>query len=256
MHLSPRSLINRIIFGTVLLSLGATSGVHGAVGNDPVWISLFNARDLDGWEIKCVPEDRGKNYWRVESGFLVCDSIGDKDHKSVWLQHLAERDDFELKLKFRASREVPGNSGVQVRSRWSANPETPEGFRMEGPQIDLHPPAPWRTGLIYDETWEARRWISPSLTGSKIEPEQGPQKWIFNYAGDPNPWNDLVIRCEGTRIKTTLNGVVVSDFDGAGLLNDTAHQKRGVGMKGHIALQLHVKDELRMEFRDIFVREL
>ena len=256
MNPSAKSIINRIIVGTVLLSLGAVIGVYLGIRKEPVWISLFNSEDLDGWEVKCLPADAGKNYWRVEEGYLVCNSLGDKNHSSVWLQHLVQLEDFELKLKFRAFRDVPGNSGIQVRSRWTANPDSPDGYRMEGPQIDIHPPTPWRTGLIYDETWEAKRWIAPSLPDWKIEPEQGPQQWIFNYAGDPNQWNELLIRCEGTRITTTLNNMVVSNFDGEGLLNDDAHQKRGVGMKGQIALQLHAKDELHLEFKDIFVREL
>jgi len=127
---------------------------------------------------------------------------------------------------------------------------------MEGPQIDIHPPLPWRTGLIYDETRETKRWVSPSLPDWKIEPEQGPAQWVFNFADDPKYWNDLVIRCEGTRIITMLNSMVVSDLDGEGVLNDADHQKHQVGMKGQIALQLHAKDELRIEFKDIFVRVL
>ncbi|MCB1124098.1 MAG: DUF1080 domain-containing protein [Verrucomicrobiae bacterium] len=248
--------MNRIIIGTVLLSLGAIVGVYLGIRKEPVWISLFNGQDLEGWEVKCVEKDSGKNYWSVQNGYLTCNSMGDKDHASVWLQHLVTLDDFELRLKFRAHRDSPGNSGVQVRSRWIEEAGSSGEGRYEGPQIDIHPPTPWRTGLIYDETEGAQRWIYPDLPNWKIEPEQGPQQWIFGYADDPRPWNDLLIRCEGTRITTTLNQLQVADYDGDGLLNDANHQKRGVGMKGHIALQLHVKDELLLEFKDIYVREL
>jgi hypothetical protein len=256
MNLSAKSIINRIVVGTVLLSTGALIGVYWGTHSDPVWISFFNSEDLDGWKVRCLNEDVGKNYWRVEDGTIVCDSMGDKDHNSVWLQHVVELDDFELKLKFRAYRDSPGNSGVQVRSRWDPSADAPDGARMEGPQIDIHPPLPWRTGLIYDETRETKRWVSPSLPDWKIEPEQGPAQWVFNFADDPKYWNDLVIRCEGTRIITMLNSMVVSDLDGEGVLNDADHQKHQVGMKGQIALQLHAKDELRIQFKDIFVRVL
>jgi hypothetical protein len=40
------------------------------------------------------------------------------------------------------------------------------------------------------------------------------------------------------------------------VLNDENHQKYNVGMKGHIALQLHTKDELKMRYKDIFIQEL
>ena len=256
MNYSLKSIITRILVGTVLLSGGAIIGVYIGINRDPVWYSLFDGETLDGWELKAAPADQDKGYWKVENGAIVCDSMGDKDHGAVFLQHKLPIDDFELKLKFQAYRDSPGNSGIQVRSRWDAQSKEKEGGRMEGPQIDIHPPLPWRTGLIYDETWESRRWISPSMTDWKISEEQGPQQWLFNYSDDPNQWNDLVIRCEGTTMKVIVNRVPISDFDGAGILDDADHEKRGVGMKGQIALQLHQKDELRIAFKDIFIREL
>lgn len=256
MNPSAKTVITRVLVGTFLLSLGAILGVYHGVSRDPVWYSLFDGESLDGWELKAAPEDRNKSYWKVEEGAIVCDTGGDKDHGAIFLQHKLPIDDFELKLKFQAFRDSPGNSGVQVRSRWDAGSEEKSGGRMEGPQIDLHPPLPWRTGLIYDETWESRRWISPSLSDWKISEEQGPEQWLFNYSDDPNPWNDLVIRCEGTKIKVIVNRVPISDFDGAGILDDAAHQQRGVGMKGQIALQLHQKDDLKIKFKDISIREL
>jgi len=256
MNPSARSIINRIIVGTILLSFGAVIGVYIGIKRDPVWVSLFNGEDLYGWSVKALSVDAGKEYWKVVDGVIVCNSMGDKEHSSVFLQHALGIDDFELKLKFKAFRDSPGNSGVQVRSRWDGSPDAPNGGRMEGPQIDIHPPLPWRTGLIYDETRETKRWISPSLPDWKIAAEQGPEEWIFNYSDDPRAWNDLVIRCEGTRIKVTVNRVLISDFDGAGILDDENHQKHEVGMYGFIALQLHAKDELNMHFKDIYLREI
>ena len=48
----------------------------------------------------------------------------------------------------------------------------------------------------------------------------------------------------------------MADFDGRGVLDDAAHRKHNVGMKGHIALQLHSRDELLIEFKDIRIRAL
>jgi len=53
-----------------------------------------------------------------------------------------------------------------------------------------------------------------------------------------------------------LNGVVVQDWDGAGVLDDATHRQRNVGMRGYIALQIHRGDRLRMRFREIILREL
>lgn len=256
MNLSAKAVFNRVLIGAFLLSLGAIIGVYVGIRRDPVWISLFNGKDLYGWKVQCLDADAGKEYWRVEDGMIICDSMGDKEHNYVWLQHVLEMDDFELKLKFRAFRDSPGNTGVQVRSRWDSSPEAPNGGWLDGPQIDLHPPAPFRTGLIYDETREEKRWIHPDLADWKIDPSQGPEQWVFNYADDPQAWNELVIRCEGTKITTILNNMVMSDYDGKGTLDNSNHQAHRVGLSGFIALQLHAKDELKIHFKDIFFREL
>ena len=74
-------------------------------------------------------------------------------------------------------------------------------------------------------------------------------------ATDGDGWNDLVIECTGTRVRTVVNGVVRTDWDGAGVLDNAAHVARKVGRVGHFALQLHSGDELRIRFKDIQVRE-
>ena len=164
--------------------------------------------------------------------------------------------DFELELKFQAFRGIPGNSGVQVRSRYDASRDAPRGGWLDGPQIDLHPPAPWRTGLIYDETRGVQHWIHPKLPGSAIASHPTPTGWTFRFADEGDGWNVLRIECRGTRITTELNGVIISDYDGTGVLDDEVHRSRKVGLDGHIALQLHARDELKIRFKDIRVRTL
>ena len=53
---------------------------------------------------------------------------------------------------------------------------------------------------------------------------------------------------------TTINGFVIADYDGAGVLDDEAHRMHGVGMKGNIALQLHKNDRLKIAFKEILIR--
>ena len=112
----------------------------------------------------------------------------------------------------------------------------------------------WRTGLIYDETREERRWISPSLKNSAMDPRFQPARFCFRYSGEG--WNELTLICHGTHVKTILNGVVRTDWDGAGVLDNAAHLKHNVGRVGHFALQLHSGDELRIRFKDIQIRKL
>ncbi len=137
------------------------------------WQSLFNGKDLDGWEVKS--SDGNTAFWTVEDGILIANSLGHRDHDYNWLQNKGEYEDFELKLKFQVFPDAKGNAGVQFRSRWDPTAETQwtdstaTGW-MDGPQADLHPSGPWRSGQIYDETRGHQRWISPSLENWELSP--------------------------------------------------------------------------------------
>lgn len=218
-------------------------------------VALFNGKDLSGWHVQCQPDDQAKVFWRIDDGTILCDSMGRKDHNYVWLMTDKEFGDFELRLKFQAYKDSPGNSGLQFRSRFDASTS---GGWLDGPQVDIHPPASmnWRTGFVYDETREEKRWIFPSLKNWEMDPKFKPARHVFKYADDGDGWNDLVLICQGAQVKTVLNGVVVTDWDGAEVLNNAAHARHNVGRVGHFALQLHSGDELRIRFKDITVREL
>lgn len=242
-----------------LVTLGAALLVAGrAAASDPVQngnpaapVSLFDGKTLAGWHVAAKPADRDKTFWTVRDGAITCDSRGHKGHDYVWLLTDGEYADFELSLEVRGYRESTGNSGVQVRSRWDEMAQ-----RLDGPQVDIHPPTPFRTGLIYDETRETSRWIWPSLPDWRIEPAQGPARWIWKYSDEGDGWNLLEIVCRGTRIRTKLNGLEMADFDGAGILDDGAHRSHNVGLTGHIALQLHTRDDLYIQFKDLLLRGL
>jgi hypothetical protein len=224
--------------------------------DDLNWQSLFIGVDLEGWSVKSLPQDKDKQFWSVDNGTILCNSMGDSTHHYVWLMYDQEFENFELRLKFQAYEGNPGNSGVQVRSRYNENEQATGGFWLDGPQVDIDPPSKWRTGLIYDETWEERRWIDPSLEDSKIDESHAPRKVIFDYDNGEDVWNDLVILCNGTNIQTFLNNIPVADFDGEGILKSAIHAERNVGRKGYIALQLHIYCQLKMRFKDIYIREL
>jgi hypothetical protein len=226
-----------------------------ARAEDGAWTPLFNGKDLAGWTVQCQPRDRARTFWKVEAGAIVCDSMGQRDHNYVWLMSDKEYGDFELTLRFQVFRDSPGNSGVQFRSRY--DPTTSGGY-LDGPQVDIHPPAAqaWRTGLIYDETRTEHRWIFPSLKNATMEPRYKPDRFVFRYADEGDGWNELTLECRRMHVKTTLNGVVRTDWDGAGVLDNPGHVQQNVGRVGHFALQLHSGDQLRIRFKDMRVKEL
>jgi hypothetical protein len=199
---------------------------------------LFNGRDFTGWTIKCKPADRNKKFWHVQDGTILADSIGHKDHDYIWLLTDNQYADFILRLRFQAHRDSPGNSGVQIRSRYDDN----AGW-LDGPQIDINPSAPWRTGMIWDETRQVNRWLYPDLPKDKwVNQSMADPNLIFYYSDQPPRWNDLQITAIGTKISVVLNGVTVTDYDGDGVLNDAVHKKHNVGRCGYIALQIHKND--------------
>ena len=239
-----------LLLALVLTCLSCTRPNIG----DDAWETLFNGNNLDGWQVKCLPEDRDTDYWTVEGGTIKLNSLGRSDHDYVWLMTDQEYADFELRLRFQAYRDSPGNSGVQVRSRYDDGSDAPGGGWLDGPQIDIHAPEPWRTGLIYDETREERRWISPSLEDWNIDDSFAPDERRFFYEDEGDGWNELYIICSGLRITTLLNGYVMTEYDGTGVLDNDAHRLHRVGLDGFIALQLHAGDEVKMRFKDIEIR--
>ncbi len=245
-----------VLLALVCVLAAPSVALIGQVADAAEWIELFNGRNLDGWNVECTPMDRDKVFWKVVDGTIECDSLGRPDHDYVWLVHEGEFGDFELRVRFQAFRKSPGNTGIQVRSRFDRSPDSDSGGWMNGPQVDIHPPDPWRTGLIYDETREERRWIYPSLPDWNIDRARGPEKAVFFYADQEPGWNELRIVCAGLRIQTYLNDLQVADFDGSGILDNAAHVRHRVGRSGHIALQLHVGDELKVRFRDLRLRPI
>lgn len=227
--------------------------------SDHNWVKLFNGKNLDGWHIKATEEDKKKNFWSVDDGAIYCNSMGSKDHGYVWLMSDNEYGDFELRLKFRVSKEHKGNTGIQIRSRYDDDAVVQNNAKgwLDGPQVDIDPNSPWRNGLIYDETRTQKRWIYPSLKNWEISKDNITHKKIIFYWEDENSgWNDMTIVCKGTKIQTFVNNFLVADYDGARLLDSTGHKNLNVGLKGHFALQLHQKDENKIWFKDLEIRKL
>jgi len=216
------------------------------------WRPLFNGADLTGWTVKCQPADRKKVFWTVYDGMIQADSLGFEGHDYVWLVTNEEYANFVLRLRFQAYRTSPGNSGVQIRSRYDD-----EAGWLDGPQIDIHPAGPWRTGMIWDETRGVQHWLCPTVPkGQWVNQAMAQPELTFYYADDEPAWNTLEIRAIDTRISVILNGVVVTDYDGTDVLDDAIHAERNVGLKGHIALQIHRNDQLKIRFKDITILEL
>ncbi len=175
--------------------------------------SLFNGKDLSGWEIY------GTEKWYVEDGVLVCESGPDREYGYLGTEKVYK--DFELILEFRQSAD--GNSGVFFRS-------SIEGTKITGWQAEVAPPGN-NTGGIYESY--GRGWL--------IKPE--PEKDKYLKFGQ---WNTMKIRVEGARVETWLNAHEMISLE-----DDKIGQAKGI-----IALQIHSGGGIKVEWRNIQVREL
>ena len=119
------------------------------------------------------------------------------------------------------------NSGVQIRSQ-----RIPDNHEMIGYQCDMGDPAWW--GAIYDES--RRRKV---LARSDMK--------RLNEVLKRGDWNEYVIRAEGRRIRTYINGVMGVDYTEA---------DESIPQWGRIGVQIHSGGPAKVWFKDISIEEL
>jgi len=174
---------------------------------------LFNGNDLDGWTVY------GTEKWYVSDGELVCESGEDKKYGYLGTNQTYK--DLLLRLKF--FQESDGNSGVFFRS-------SIEGTTISGWQVEVAPPG-HNSGGIYESY--GRGWL--------IEiPEE---KEDILRMGE---WNGLIIRVEGDRVMTWLNGQLMADIS----------DEKIEAAVGSIALQIHDGGGIKVRWKDLFLREI
>ncbi|NND08465.1 MAG: DUF1080 domain-containing protein [Saprospiraceae bacterium] len=166
--------------------------------------SLFNGKDLSGWNI------HGTEKWYVEDGLLVCESGPDSAYGYLSTEDFYK--DFELTLEFKQGDN--GNSGVFIRS-------TVDGTKISGWQVEVAPPGS-NTGGVYESY--GRGWL--------IQPDPILDKHL--KFGD---WNTMKIRVAGDEITSWLNGQQMIHLDdekigeGEGSIALQIHSGGGIKVK-------------------------
>jgi hypothetical protein len=211
------------------------------------WTNIFNGKDLEGWSVLSNDVETSKSFWKIENGVIHNITSGNKNHPGSWLAFNEELSDFEFKIKFKSKGELKGNSGVQFRSTL----DLPNN-KMQGLQIDIHPIGPYRTGLLYDETDGVKHWLFPVTETWRLDSYEHNKNWKYNQ----DDWNELYLKCEGTKIITKLNGIEIVNYNGEGVINNNLHKNMGVGMKGTLSIQLHRKHDIDIYFKDLQLKRL
>ena len=183
--------------------------------------SLFDGKSLEGWD-----GDTAKT-WRVRDGAIVGGSL-EGNPRNEFLSTRKSYRNFVLRLEYKlVGTEGFVNGGVQIRSKRIENPPN----EMSGYQADI---GAGYSGCLYDES---RR--------NKVLAQA--DKALIEKIEKPGDWNVYEIRCEGPRIRLSVNGTPTVDFTEA---------EAGIAMEGLIALQIHGGAKSEIAYRAITIEEL
>jgi hypothetical protein len=184
--------------------------------------SLFNGKNLGGW-------DGDPALWSVANGVIVGSSDNHPFTVNTFLVYKGRTfADFILKGDIKLRNH---NSGIQFRSRLLPGPGwIVAGYQADASDVGDH--SAW--GNLYEERGRERRLM-------KVQDEGWQKAKAVLNRGD---WNTYEILAQGPHIRLTLNGVVTIDTE------DT-NAARGV-----IALQMHAGQAMRVEFRNLRIKEL
>jgi sugar phosphate isomerase/epimerase len=213
-----------------------TATESGQVG----WQSIFNGKDLTGW-------DGDTRFWSVKDGAIRGEtSIGKLPTNNTFcIWRGGKLKDFELKIKFRIQN---GNSGIQYRSKDLGE------WRVGGYQAEVEN-SPGKVGFLYDERGRASlagvgEFVTVDETGKKNAISKVSDKDELIKAGyyKDKDWNEYYIIARGNHIIQYLNGYQTIEL----IDNDP----KGGSREGIFALQIHVGPPMVVEFKDIRIKNL
>jgi hypothetical protein len=211
---------------------------------------IFDGASLKGW-------DGDPTFWRVEDGSIVGETTAANNltENTFVIWRGGEPADFELKLEYRINAT---NSGIQVRSSYVPPGTDADGvvqgkWVLKGYQADIDI-ANRYTGQIYEE--RGRRFLAMRGQFSYI-PEGGGPKVVGALQTTPDAlqgiikkhpeWNQVHIIARGNMIAEILNGHVTSV-----LVDDDT---KGRALKGLIGFQVHTGDPMKVEFKNIWLKQ-
>jgi hypothetical protein len=183
-------------------------------------VPLFNGKDFDGWE-----GDTAKT-WRIEDGCIVGGSLEAVVPRNEFLCTKKSYGDFELSVKFKLIGDEKRNAGIQFRTK-----RIPMHHEVSGYQADVGQDY-W--GALYDESRRKKVLAKPA-------------KDVIDKLAKKDDWNEYVIRCEGPKVKLTLNGTVTVDY---------TEEEANIDRTGILGLQVHGGAKAKVYYKDIRIEEL
>ncbi len=217
-------------------------------GPAPAMQSLFNGKDLTGW-------DGDPRLWSVKDGVLRGETTAEKPAKGntfiIWKD--GTTGDFELRLSFRCN--ATNNSGIQYRSKHITE-KVSNNWVVRGYQHELRNEVkfPNTPSFIYDEGGSRGRicLVGEEATwdqdGKHVKKSDLIDQAGFEKLFKLDDWNDVRIMAKGNHIWHYLNEKLVLDF--------TDNDPQKALKEGILALQLHAGNPMWVEFKNIRIRKL
>lgn len=208
---------------------------------DEGFVSIFNGKDLDGWDGDPV-------YWRVENGKIVGEitpeTIVDRNTFLIWRED--KPSDFELKLEYRISSE--GNSGINYRS--VEVPGVP--WALKGYQSDIDGKGQWN-GQNYEE--RGRTFLA--LRGQVTRVQEGKKPEIIGTTGDKDSLQSYVNQEEWNEVHLIIrNNIMIHMINDHVMSIVIDDDEKNRSMKGLLGVQVHVGPPMKVEYRNIRIRNL
>jgi hypothetical protein len=224
---------SQFIAGLIVLTAAAVAAQ--AQGEDG-FVSMFNGKDLSGWEGR-------PGAWRVEEGAITGESTTEKPcdstHYLYWTG--GEPADFILRFQIKLTG---GNSGVQFRS------EKRPQYDTFGYQADIDATNQW-TGCLFQHRRGA---VVKRGSRATISAEGGRDEKAFASMESLaeivklDDYNKYEILAKGSKVTLRINDRLMCEVDD----RDATHACR----KGIIALQMHKGPPMKVQFKNLRIKVL
>lgn len=231
------------------LFIAALCGLALAARAEDGFTSLFNGKDLAGWEGL-------DGFWSVVDGAIQ----GSEQKETSKQTDLVLTDskanpgkyaNFELRYSWRMVT-PGGNSGMQIRGVLD-NPAT---LHVGGYQADIDANNTY-TGIIYDEAGVAGKRGIMSNRGEKTLWDAGNKRTntkldksaedIKKAIKPQGEWNECIVTAVGNQITYKINGETMTE-----LTDNSPHARKD----GVIGIQMHGGHTMTIQFKDIRIKFL
>lgn len=202
--------------------------------------SLFNGVDLTGWE-------GDGRIWSVRDGAITGETTDTvrvaENNFLIWKG--GQPENFELRLRFKL---MGGNSGIYFHAE--KRPPGKKGEPLVGPQADFSADHRW-TGVLMEYT---KREVLAER-GQRVLIDENGQKKVIGSTGNSNEllksvkdqdWNEYVVIARGDTVALRINGVTMCEV---------ADKDPRRTPRGYLALQVHTGPNMKVEFRDIRMKQ-